>query len=1018
MVLEKLGDSLKNTLSKIASAVFIDEKLVNELIKDLQRALLHSDVNVRLVMELSQKIKTRVLKEEIPPALTKKEYLMNVVYEELTNFLGGEGYKINIEKKPFKIMLVGLFGNGKCVHKDSSILLWDGQTINAEKLYNIYKEKGEFKLEDGFIVPLENEIYVPSMNTKTLRIEKKRVSCIWKLKGKELVEVQLDNGNNFNIKTTPEHPFFILDKGEVKQKRADELKKGEHIAIPTNYISEPRYFEFNKILGQQDLDIYIDKERAKEIKKNILRKYGSLKNALRKLKYKRNYIHFTHALKQGQIPIYFINQQWQEKVTIKHYKAQDIITYPTRLKQELAEFIGYIIGDGYLSASSVNISTEDDEIIERIKELSHKLFSKKPTLTRDKRRKKLVNIRINSYTLVNIIHNTFNIPIGKKGRKLEIPRLIQESDLKVIKSFIRAYFDCDAHFSPKQRQIELVSESKIMIKQIHHMLLRFNILGTQIRKKMNNQEYYRLMIQSRYALRFGEKIHSLIKRKQKALESYSLMTLKQGDGKQDMIPVGDLLQKLRESAGYSINQIQRHVSSYGLYENNKRISKTQLQKVVSFYEKKRKGNNLHILSSLKNLADSDLSWIKVNKADKIENNSKFVYDLTVEDNHNFIADGIIVHNTTTAGKLGKFFQKRGLKVALVQTDTWRPAAYEQLIQLGKQINFDVYGDPKLVSMANIQDGDTNNGDTNNTDTSNKRDITKTKKPEEVYLEFAPKISKYDLVIIDTAGRDALNEELVEELNAINNTVQPDEVLLVMSADIGQAAQRQAEVFHQTCKVNGVIITKLDGTAKGGGALSACSVTNAPVKFIGVGEKIDDFEEFKPKNFVGRLLGMGDIETLLEKAKDAIKEEDAKDMSKKFLSGKFNLIDLYEQMQAMGKMGPLSKVLDMIPGMGQLKLPKDMINIQEGKLKRWRYIMDSCTRKELKDPDIIDTYRIDRIAKGSGSSVSEIRELLKQYKQSRRMMKMFKGSADSPKAMEKMMKKFKGGMPGMGNMKFK
>jgi len=344
--------------------------------------------------------------------------------------------------------------------------------------------------------------------------------------------------------------------------------------------------------------------------------------------------------------------------------------------------------------------------------------------------------------------------------------------------------------------------------------------------------------------------------------------------------------------------------------------------------------------------------------------------------------------TTTAGKIGKFFQKRGLKVALLQTDTWRPAAYEQLMQLGAQIKMEVYGNPNA------------------------------KNPEQIYAEFAPKLAKYDLIIIDTAGRDALNEELITELNNLNNIVQPHESLLVMSADLGQSAQKQAEIFHQTCKITGVIITKMDGTAKGGGALSACTVTNANVKFIGVGEKIDDFEEFKPKNFVGRLLGMGDIESLLEKAKEAITEEDAKDMGKKFMSGKFNMIDLYEQMEAMTKMGPLGKVLDMIPGMGQLKLPKEMIDVQEDKLKTWKFIMDSCTKAELEDPDIIDIPRIERIAKGSGMSQTDIRELLKQYKQSRRMMKMFKG-ADSPKAMEKMMKQFKGGnIPGMGNMKFK
>ena len=233
--------------------------------------------------------------------------------------------------------------------------------------------------------------------------------------------------------------------------------------------------------------------------------------------------------------------------------------------------------------------------------------------------------------------------------------------------------------------------------------------------------------------------------------------------------------------------------------------------------------------------------------------------------------------TTTAGKLAKFFQKRGNKVAVIQTDTWRPAAYEQLQQLGTQINVDVFG------------------------------IKGEKDPIKIYKTFEPELHKYNIVIVDTAGRDALSEDLIDELKHMNALIQPDETLLVMSADIGQAAEKQAHAFHETCRITGVIITKLDGTAKGGGSLIACSVTGAPVKFIGVGEKIDAFEEFKPKNFVGRLLGMGDLEALLEKAKEAVSEEEAQDMSKKFLSGKFNLLDLYQQMETMSKMGSLSKL---------------------------------------------------------------------------------------------------------------
>ena len=332
--------------------------------------------------------------------------------------------------------------------------------------------------------------------------------------------------------------------------------------------------------------------------------------------------------------------------------------------------------------------------------------------------------------------------------------------------------------------------------------------------------------------------------------------------------------------------------------------------------------------------------------------------------------------TTTSGKLAKFFSKRGYKVALLGLDVHRPAAMDQLEQVGKYVNVPVF----------IKKGEKN--------------------PHKIWEDYEPELKKFDVVIVDTAGRDALSEDLISELNKLNKEIQPDENLLVIGADVGQAAERQAVGFHDACGVTGVIITKLDGTAKGGGALIACAVTKASVKFIGIGEKADDFEEFKPKGFVSRLLGMGDIEALLEKAKDAMDEEDAQDLGKKFLKGEFNLIDLYEQMETMSKMGSLSKLVDMIPGFGQLHLPKDMLQVQEGKLKKWRHIMNSMSKGELEDPEVVSASRIERIAKGSGTSTNEVRELLKQYKQSKKMVKMFKG-AQNPKQMEKMMKSLQG-----------
>lgn len=332
--------------------------------------------------------------------------------------------------------------------------------------------------------------------------------------------------------------------------------------------------------------------------------------------------------------------------------------------------------------------------------------------------------------------------------------------------------------------------------------------------------------------------------------------------------------------------------------------------------------------------------------------------------------------TTTAGKLAKFYKTRGHKVALVQTDTWRPAAYDQLKQLSEQVKVPFFGE------KNVKD------------------------PVKIYKKHEKEIEGYDIVIVDTAGRDALNDELIEELNSINKAVSADETLLVLSADIGQAAEKQAETFHETCDVTGVTITKLDGTAKGGGSLIACSVTGAPVKFIGVGEKISDLEEFKPEGFVGRLLGMGDLEALLEKAEQAISKEDAEDLGKRFLKGEYNLIDLYEQMKAMKKMGSLSKIMNMVPGMGQLKIPEDALEVQEGMLEKWKYAMDSMTKEELEDPEILNGARVERVAEGSGLSVQDVRSLIKQYKQSKKLVKMMKGGG-SEKKMEKMMKRLGG-----------
>jgi len=331
--------------------------------------------------------------------------------------------------------------------------------------------------------------------------------------------------------------------------------------------------------------------------------------------------------------------------------------------------------------------------------------------------------------------------------------------------------------------------------------------------------------------------------------------------------------------------------------------------------------------------------------------------------------------TTTASKLANYFKKRGKKVALVGLDVHRPAAIDQIEQLGNKIDVKVFSD------------------------KNEKD------PVEIYKKFKDELNKFDLVILDTAGRDALSKDLIKEIEDLNSLIKPQERILVISGDIGQAAQKQSEQFHDSVKLTGIIVTKMDGTARGGGSLVACAVSGAPIKFLGVGEKVNDIETFDPKGFVNRLLGMGDIGALLEKAEELDKDK-VEDLGKKFLKGEFNFLDLYEQMSAMSKMGPLSKVVEMIPGVSGLKLPKEMIEGQEDKMKKWKFILQSCTKEEMEDPDIITSSRVDRIAKGSGLASSEVRDLLKQYRKSKKLMKQIKG-----KDPLKLMSKFKGKIPG-------
>jgi len=329
--------------------------------------------------------------------------------------------------------------------------------------------------------------------------------------------------------------------------------------------------------------------------------------------------------------------------------------------------------------------------------------------------------------------------------------------------------------------------------------------------------------------------------------------------------------------------------------------------------------------------------------------------------------------TTSIGKLAKFYQKKGLRPALIGCDVHRPAAMDQLMQLSSQINVPCYA-PKDI-----------------------------KNPIEISKNGIEKFKKYDILIFDASGRSSLDKELADELKRLGEFVKPDEVLLTVPADLGQAAGQQAEGFKKLVGITGIFLTKMDGTARGGGAITSCAITGAPIKFIGTGEKIEAIEVFDPERFISRLIGFGDIEGLLEKAKEA---EFKPETAEKIMEGKFTMNEFLEQLQSMKKMGSLKSVMGMMPGL-PVKIPKEFdMDKQEEKMKKWSIIIQSMTKEERETPQIIDATRIKRIAKGAGVGESDVRDLLKYYEQTKKMVKMFSGGGKRG-LLAKFAKRFKG-----------
>ncbi|ESS06541.1 MAG: signal recognition particle subunit FFH/SRP54 (srp54) [uncultured archaeon A07HB70] len=346
--------------------------------------------------------------------------------------------------------------------------------------------------------------------------------------------------------------------------------------------------------------------------------------------------------------------------------------------------------------------------------------------------------------------------------------------------------------------------------------------------------------------------------------------------------------------------------------------------------------------------------------------------------------------TTTAAKMAWWFSKKGLRPAVIQTDTFRPGAYDQAAQMCERAEVAFYGDPDEDDPVQIA-----------------RDGLAATEDAEVH-------------IVDTAGRHALEDDLIDEIEEIERAVSPDRSLLVMDAAIGQGAREQSREFDDAVGVGGVVVTKLDGTAKGGGALTAVDQTDSSIAFLGTGETVQDVERFEPSGFVSRLLGMGDLQQLAERVERAMAETDEAEDDwdpEDLLEGQFTLRDMRKQMQAMDRMGPLDQVMDMIPGLGggmMDQLPDDAMDVTQERLRSFEVVMDSMTDGELENPRVVGKERTVRIARGAGVDESVVRELLEQHRMMERTLKQFQGMGDGD--LQRMMRKMGdqgGGMGGAG-----
>ncbi|MFB6193309.1 MAG: LAGLIDADG family homing endonuclease [Candidatus Nanohaloarchaea archaeon] len=995
-------DRIKESVQKFSRKNVADKEAVEELVKDIQRDLIQADVDVSLVSDISDDIREKALEDEVPSGLTRKEHVLEIVYNQLEDLLGDEA---EIEIEPQTILLAGLYGAGKCVAPDSKVQLSDGRRVAAEDLYSELKPSGVEELEDGERFEVKG-LEVPSFNPETLEIEDKPVEYLWRLeKDEDLIKVGLNAGNEHSIEVTPEHPFFVLEDGEVVKKRANKLSTSDHIAVPRELDTGDEVDLQGLIKDSLTDDFHFKSEDlSRTVKQEIEAEYGTLKKGFIELDLDIKYPWFTRLLSEkNEVPVEVARElelSTESVGKIVHRNSNSTELNIPEDEKGFLEFLGLLLADGYINERYLELNSGDEELIDRWQELSQTLFGLKASRNQDKRSESLEYSRISSKALVELVCNILNCEPGAKSGSISLPNELLRFESEKFTGFLRAYFDSDGH-AQEGRYVEIDTKSEEMASQLRTLLLRNSIFSSKSSREIENSKYYRVTISGRDATKFAEEIGSKLERKQERLENYREIQKFQGSGSSEMIPVGAELQKQRLKTCTSISEIQEKVSSYGRYEKKGSISRKALYEAVKILGEESRarkvmqiaeGNTRNqilektgfttsefngVISGLKKhgklrengngtykvteeseqadidqlekLSTSDVNWVKVSSLERTQEH-EYVYDLTVKDNHSFISENTIVHNTTTAGKLADFYRKRGLKPGLIAADTDRPAAYNQLKQIAEDVDVEFYGEEDAEDPVKV-------------------------------VENGKQALNVDVLIVDSAGRDSLNEELSEELSQMEEALQPDEKYLVMPADIGQSAREQAEQFEEAIGITGVIVTKMDSSAKGGGALVACEHSGAQVQFVGTGEQMQDLEPYDPVDFVSQMIGQPDLESLLEKIEEMDTDPEA------LLEGDFTLEDFQDQMSQVTDTGMMEEMFQQLP-IGGSQIPDNISNMTEEKIQSYSTIMNSMTDEEKKDPSIIKRGRIERIAEGSGKTEREVRDLLKHYRQTKNMMDKF------------------------------